>query len=119
MVGSAEMVSMSLMRDNPRTGGRAFRNYILDPGSSTTASVGPARRVWVSLQCARDPVEEGLYEPPAPRQRPKSVRVLWSARAGVDDRDYHAIRMCNFPERASDAPLEPDLRPLTHGMPIW
>ncbi|RWW70328.1 hypothetical protein BHE74_00022026 [Ensete ventricosum] len=58
-------------------------------------------------------------EPPAPRQRPKSMRELWSARAGVDDRDYHAIRMCNFPERASDAPLEPDLRPLTHGMPVW
>ncbi|RRT64748.1 hypothetical protein B296_00011702 [Ensete ventricosum] len=58
-------------------------------------------------------------EPPAPRQRPKSVRELCSARAGVDGRDYHAIRMCNLPKRASDAPLDPDLRPLTYGMPVW
>ncbi|RZS27997.1 hypothetical protein BHM03_00061545, partial [Ensete ventricosum] len=58
-------------------------------------------------------------EPPAPRQRPKSVRELCSARAGVDGRDYHAIRMCNLPEQASDAPLDPDLRPLTHGTPVW
>ncbi|RWW60548.1 hypothetical protein BHE74_00032451 [Ensete ventricosum] len=56
-------------------------------------------------------------EPPTPRQRPKSVRELCSARARVDGRDYHAIRMCNLPERASDAPLDPDLRPLTHGTP--
>ncbi|RZS27828.1 hypothetical protein BHM03_00061355, partial [Ensete ventricosum] len=48
-------------------------------------------------------------EPPAPRQRPKSVRELCSAQAGVDGRDYHAIRMCNLPEQASDAPLDPDL----------
>ncbi|RZR77340.1 hypothetical protein BHM03_00002381 [Ensete ventricosum] len=27
--------------------------------------------------------------------------------------------MCNLPEQASDAPLDPDLRPLTHGTPIW
>ncbi|RZR81465.1 hypothetical protein BHM03_00007693 [Ensete ventricosum] len=58
-------------------------------------------------------------EPPAPRQRPMSVRELCSARAGVDGRDYHAIRMCNLPEQASDAPLHPDLRPLTHGTPVW
>ncbi|RZS15323.1 hypothetical protein BHM03_00047185, partial [Ensete ventricosum] len=58
-------------------------------------------------------------EPPAPRQRPKSVRELCSARAGVDGRDYHAIRMCNLSEQTSDAPLDPDLRPLTHGTPVW
>ncbi|RZS22188.1 hypothetical protein BHM03_00054945, partial [Ensete ventricosum] len=56
-------------------------------------------------------------EPPTPRQRPKSVRELCSARARVDGRDYHAIQMCNLPEQASDAPLDPDLRPLTHGTP--
>ncbi|RWW58863.1 hypothetical protein BHE74_00034220 [Ensete ventricosum] len=39
-----------------------------------------------------------------------------SASAGVDGRDYHAIRMCNLPEKAPDAPLEADLRPLTQGM---
>ncbi|RWW71577.1 hypothetical protein BHE74_00020660 [Ensete ventricosum] len=60
-----------------------------------------------------------LVEPPAPRQRPKSVRELCSARAGVYSRDYHAIRMCNLPKQASDAPLDPDLRPLTHGMLVW
>ncbi|RRT75164.1 hypothetical protein B296_00006337 [Ensete ventricosum] len=27
--------------------------------------------------------------------------------------------MCNLPEQASDAPLVPDLRPLTHGTPFW
>ncbi|RZS08471.1 hypothetical protein BHM03_00039455 [Ensete ventricosum] len=27
--------------------------------------------------------------------------------------------MCNLLEQAFDAPLEPDLRPLTHGMPVW
>ncbi|RZS00916.1 hypothetical protein BHM03_00030701 [Ensete ventricosum] len=58
-------------------------------------------------------------ELPAPRQRPKSVMELCSAHAGVDGRDYHAIRMCNFSEQASDAPLDPDLRPLTHGTPVW
>ncbi|RZR72591.1 hypothetical protein BHM03_00014823 [Ensete ventricosum] len=54
-------------------------------------------------------------EPPAPMQRPKSVRELCNALAGVDGRDYHTIRMCNLPEQASDAPLDPDLRPLMHG----
>ncbi|RWW62739.1 hypothetical protein BHE74_00030116 [Ensete ventricosum] len=58
-------------------------------------------------------------EPPTSRRRPKSVRELCSASAEVDGRDYHAIRMCNLLEQASDAPLEPDLRPLTHGMPVW
>ncbi|RRT76474.1 hypothetical protein B296_00006355 [Ensete ventricosum] len=47
------------------------------------------------------------------------MRQLCSARAGVDGQDYHAIRMCNLPEQTSDAPLDPDLRPLTHGTPIW
>ncbi|RWW46503.1 hypothetical protein BHE74_00047581 [Ensete ventricosum] len=57
MVGSVEMVSMSLMGGNPRTkgGGGTSRNYALGSGSSTTASVGPARRVWVSLRRAGDP----------------------------------------------------------------
>ncbi|RZS22151.1 hypothetical protein BHM03_00054889, partial [Ensete ventricosum] len=59
-----------------------------------------------------------LVEPPAPRQRPKSMRELCSARAVVDGCDYHVIRMCNLPEQASDAPLDPDLRPLTHGTPV-
>ncbi|RZS01094.1 hypothetical protein BHM03_00030900, partial [Ensete ventricosum] len=58
-------------------------------------------------------------KPPAPRQRPKSVRELCNACAGVDGRDYHSIRMCNLPEQASDTPLDPDLRPLMHGTPAW
>ncbi|RWW36857.1 hypothetical protein BHE74_00058085, partial [Ensete ventricosum] len=62
---------------------------------------------------------DASVEPPAPRQRPKSVRELCSAQAGVDGRDYHAIRMCNLPEQAYDAPLDPDLRPLTHGTSVW
>ncbi|RZS28920.1 hypothetical protein BHM03_00062580 [Ensete ventricosum] len=66
----------------------------------------------------KGPVDTSV-EPPAPRQRPKSVRELCSAQAGVDGRDYHAIRMCNIPEQASDAPLDPDLRPLTHGTSVW
>ncbi|RWW54038.1 hypothetical protein BHE74_00039408 [Ensete ventricosum] len=58
-------------------------------------------------------------EPPAPMQRPKSVRELCNALVGVDGRDYHTIRMCKLPEQASDAPLDPDLRPLMHGTPVW
>ncbi|RWW87051.1 hypothetical protein BHE74_00004139 [Ensete ventricosum] len=58
-------------------------------------------------------------EPPAPRRKPKSVRELCSASARVDGRDYHTTRMCNLPERAPDAPLDVDLRPLTHGMLVW
>ncbi|RRT66784.1 hypothetical protein B296_00019513 [Ensete ventricosum] len=58
-------------------------------------------------------------EPPTPRWRPKSVRELCSANIRVDDWDCHAIWMCILSERAFDAPLEPDLRPLTHGMPVW
>ncbi|RZS25636.1 hypothetical protein BHM03_00058861, partial [Ensete ventricosum] len=62
----------------------------------------------------KGPVDTSV-EPPSPRQRPKSVRELCSAHAGVDGHDYHTIRMCNLHEQASDAPLDPDLRPLTHG----
>ncbi|RRT81830.1 hypothetical protein B296_00021216, partial [Ensete ventricosum] len=58
-------------------------------------------------------------EPLASRRRPKSVRELCSANARVDGRDYHAIRMCNIPEKAPVGPLEADLRPLTHGMLVW
>ncbi|RWW62599.1 hypothetical protein BHE74_00030267 [Ensete ventricosum] len=58
-------------------------------------------------------------EPPTLRRKPKLVRELCSASARVDGRDYHAIRMCNLPEKAPDAPLEVDLRPLTHGMLVW
>ncbi|RRT75391.1 hypothetical protein B296_00031264 [Ensete ventricosum] len=151
------------MCENPRTGGGWSRNYVLGPGSSTTASVGPARRVWVDLRRAGDPcrgsqgsargfskmkrggdsvgqkkkdrrksphkVDRATIrgkrpvdvsdEPPAPRQRPKLVRELCSAHAKVDGRDYHATRMCNLPERSSDAPLNPDLSPLTHKTPVW
>ncbi|RRT81125.1 hypothetical protein B296_00015273, partial [Ensete ventricosum] len=52
---------------------------------------------------------QGEKGPPTPR----------SSRAGVDSRDYHVIRMCNLPEQASGAPLDPDLRPLTHGTSVW
>ncbi|RRT58207.1 hypothetical protein B296_00018481 [Ensete ventricosum] len=121
MVGSAEMVSMSLMHGNPRAGWASW-NCTLDSGSSTTASVDPARRVRVSLQRVGDPHRGGQGcarglsemvggdsigqkkkdqrksphkadratrgkgpadtsdEPPAPRQRPKSLRELCSAR---------------------------------------
>ncbi|RRT44261.1 hypothetical protein B296_00044344 [Ensete ventricosum] len=58
-------------------------------------------------------------ERPILRQKSKSVRELCSASVGVDGRDYHAIRMCNLLERAPEAPLDVDLRPLTHGMIVW
>ncbi|RRT71505.1 hypothetical protein B296_00018852 [Ensete ventricosum] len=58
-------------------------------------------------------------ETPTPRWKPKSVRELCSASAGVDGWDYHAIWMCNLPERAPNVPLEIDLTPLTHGTWIW
>ncbi|RZR91065.1 hypothetical protein BHM03_00019105 [Ensete ventricosum] len=58
MVGSAEMVSMSLMRENPRAGGASW-NCTLGSGSSTAASVDPARRVWVNLRRAGDPHRGG------------------------------------------------------------
>ncbi|RZS17300.1 hypothetical protein BHM03_00049429 [Ensete ventricosum] len=58
-------------------------------------------------------------EPPASRRKLKSVRELHNASARVDSRDYHAIRMCNLPEKAPDAPLEADLRPLTHEILVW
>ncbi|RRT54655.1 hypothetical protein B296_00045307 [Ensete ventricosum] len=58
-----------------------------------------------------DPATETL----TPRLKPKSRRELCSTRLGVDNRDYHAIRMCNLPEHAPDAPLEIDLLSLTHG----
>ncbi|RZR93064.1 hypothetical protein BHM03_00021467 [Ensete ventricosum] len=54
-----------------------------------------------------------------PRPKPKSMRELCSTRFGVDDRDYHAIRMYNLPEHAPDAPLEIDLLSLMHGTQIW
>ncbi|RZR86871.1 hypothetical protein BHM03_00014157 [Ensete ventricosum] len=58
-------------------------------------------------------------EPPTSRRRPKSVRELCNVSVGVDGQDYHAIRMCNISEKAPDAPIEADLRPLTHGMLVW
>ncbi|RZR81839.1 hypothetical protein BHM03_00008141 [Ensete ventricosum] len=54
-----------------------------------------------------------------PKAKAQVVRELCSTRARVDGRDYHAIRMRNLPEQASDAPLDPDLRPLTHGTSVW
>ncbi|RRT43270.1 hypothetical protein B296_00030749 [Ensete ventricosum] len=118
-------------------------NCTLGSNSSTVASVDPAHRSGSASDVQEIPIEEAgkkdrcksphkadratkgkgpadtSDEPPAPRQRPKSVRELCSARAGVDGRDYHAIRMCNLPEQASDVPLDPDLRPPTHGTPVW
>ncbi|RZR77339.1 hypothetical protein BHM03_00002380 [Ensete ventricosum] len=58
MVGSAEMMSMSLMRENPQAGGASW-NYTLGSSSSTAASVDPARRVRVSLRRAGDPHRGG------------------------------------------------------------
>ncbi|RZR97184.1 hypothetical protein BHM03_00026307 [Ensete ventricosum] len=58
-------------------------------------------------------------ETPAPRAKPKSVKELCSTCLGEDDRDYHAIRMCNLPECTSNVLLEMDLTPRTHGMRIW
>ncbi|RWW36343.1 hypothetical protein BHE74_00058634 [Ensete ventricosum] len=159
------MVSMSLMRGNPRAGGGGGGgtswDCALGSGSSTVTSINPARRVRLRFRCAGDPNRGGQgvpeasrkrrggdstgqkrkdrrrsphkadrasrgkgpadtsVEPPAPRPRLKSVRELCSAQAGVDGRDYHAIRMCNLPKQASDAPLDPDLRLLAHGTPVW
>ncbi|RRT75772.1 hypothetical protein B296_00005907 [Ensete ventricosum] len=61
------------------------------------------------------PTEETL----TPSPKPRSVRELCSTRPGVDDRDYHAIRMSSLPKRAPDAPLEMDLTPLTYREGIW
>ncbi|RRT32221.1 hypothetical protein B296_00047471, partial [Ensete ventricosum] len=46
-------------------------------------------------------------EPPTSRQRPKSVRELCNARAGVDGLDYHAIWMCNLPNKLLTLPSTP------------
>ncbi|RZS12147.1 hypothetical protein BHM03_00043545 [Ensete ventricosum] len=92
-------------------------------GYYLTSRAGQRKKDWCkSLRKANRAVTKGKgpvdvpEEPPAPRRKPKSVKELCSASAGVDDRDYHAIRMCNLPEKAPDAPLEADLRPLTQGM---
>ncbi|RZR74083.1 hypothetical protein BHM03_00031752 [Ensete ventricosum] len=58
-------------------------------------------------------------EAPVPRTRPKSVRELCSARFGVDNKDYHVVRMSSLPEQDPDAPLELHLSPLTHDSRIW
>ncbi|RRT63755.1 hypothetical protein B296_00019027 [Ensete ventricosum] len=58
-------------------------------------------------------------ETPAPRTKPKSVKELCSTCLGEDDRDSHAIRMCNLPECTSNVLLEMDLMPRTHAMRIW
>ncbi|RZS01650.1 hypothetical protein BHM03_00031549 [Ensete ventricosum] len=160
MVGSAEMVSISLMRGNPRAGAggalelrprfrlqhrRLRRSRSPSPGLPPTCRRFPSRRPGVRQRLLgnggggggdsvghkkkdrhkfphkADRATRGKgsadtsVEPPAPRQKPKSVRELCSARVGVDGHDYHSIWMCNLPEQGSDAPLDPDLRPLTHG----
>ncbi|RRT64085.1 hypothetical protein B296_00035329 [Ensete ventricosum] len=113
------------VRQSPNWRG-ASRSCALDPGFSTATPVGTARqrkKDWCkSLRKANRAVTKGKgpvdvpEEPPAPRRKPKSVKELCSASAGVDGRDYLAIRMCNLPEKAPDAPLEAYLRPLTQGM---
>ncbi|RWW81436.1 hypothetical protein BHE74_00010192 [Ensete ventricosum] len=150
MVGSAEMVSMSLMRGNPRVeGGRPGTAPSVPAPAPLPPSIPPSESgsafdvqeihdeeargrqkplgsvggggggaAILPVKRRKGPVDTSV-EPPAPRQRPKSARELCSARAGVDGRDYHAIRMCNLPEQASDAPLDPDLRSLTHGTSVW
>ncbi|RZR91117.1 hypothetical protein BHM03_00019180 [Ensete ventricosum] len=144
MVGSAEMVSMTLMRGNPRARGARPGTALLVPAPALPPPSIPPVESGSASDVQEVPIEEAREEgstqipsqgrkkpvgekgprdtsdePPAPRQRPKSVRELCSAHVGVDSRDYHAIRMCNLPEQASDAPLVPDLRPLTHGTPFW
>ncbi|RZS19072.1 hypothetical protein BHM03_00051362, partial [Ensete ventricosum] len=128
--GMPYMVSISLMRGNPRAGGGggggvSSWDCAPDSGSASDVQEIPIEEARGISPHKADRASRGKgpadasVEPPAPRQRPKSVRELCSAQAGVDDRDYHAIRMCNLPEQASDAPLDPDLRPLTHGTPVW
>ncbi|RWW44404.1 hypothetical protein BHE74_00049852 [Ensete ventricosum] len=159
MTGFAEMVSMSMMHGNPRTGEGhpgatpSFPASVVPPPSAPRVESGSTSDVQeIPIDEARgapevsrkrqggDPVSQRKKgrrkspskadkaaakgkssadiseEPPASKRRPKSVRELCSASAKVDGRDYHAIRMCNLPERA---PLETDLKPLPHGMLVW
>ncbi|RRT58376.1 hypothetical protein B296_00038443 [Ensete ventricosum] len=110
------------------------RSYALRPSSNTFASACTAREDPIgqrkkdqrkSPRKADKAAAKGKSpadiseEPPALRRRLKSMRELCSANARVNGQDYHTIQMCNLPERAFDAPLEPDLRPLTYGMPVW
>ncbi|RWV81436.1 hypothetical protein GW17_00057145 [Ensete ventricosum] len=135
------MVSMSMMRGNPRTGwgcsGAASSILASAPPSPLAPHVesGLVSEVQeIPVKEARgvpevshkrrgeDPVSQrkkDRLKPPTLRRKPKLVRELCSASARVDGRDYHAIRMCNLPEKAPDAPLEVDLRPLTHVMLVW
>ncbi|RRT33837.1 hypothetical protein B296_00057693 [Ensete ventricosum] len=107
------LFTYDMMRGNPRTGGGVSRSCALNPGFNTaTSSPRKADRVATKGKGPADVPEE----PWASRRKSKSVRELYSASAGVDGRDYHVIRMCNIPEKALDAPLEADLRPLTHGI---
>ncbi|RZS23152.1 hypothetical protein BHM03_00056020 [Ensete ventricosum] len=110
MVGSAEMHH------------RLHRSHPPSPGQPPTCRRFPSRRPGARQKPLGNVGGKGLADtsvkPPASRQRPKSVRELCSARVGVDDHDYHAIQMCNLPKQASDAPLDPNLRPLTHGTSV-
>ncbi|RZR95691.1 hypothetical protein BHM03_00024563 [Ensete ventricosum] len=147
MIEFAEMVSMSMMHDNPITGGGRLGAAPLVLAPAPPPSPAPRVESGSESDVHEIPIEEARgapekdrrksphkvdkaaikgksladvsEEPPASRRRPKSGRELCSASARVDGQDYHAIRMCNLPERDSDAPLEPDLRSLTHGTPIW
>ncbi|RWV86982.1 hypothetical protein GW17_00051071 [Ensete ventricosum] len=167
MIDFAEMVSMRMMHDNPRTGGGHPR-----PTSSVLASAlpppsAPCIESGLTSKVQDIPVEVVRGAPEIPRKRRgedpicqrkrdrrksphkvdkvatkgkgptytaeespvlrwtltlrklKSVRELCSTSIGVDSRDYHAIRMCNLPERAPDALLDVDLRLLTDEMLVW
>ncbi|RWW07294.1 hypothetical protein GW17_00029329 [Ensete ventricosum] len=175
MFGFTYMVSMSLMRDNPKVGGGCSRIVSSTLATAPTPSPRVESRSPSKVQeipakeATRRPSEEARGAPevpskrragdsagqrkkskdfgrhklpheanrstsraakgkgptgpaketPTPRLKLRSVRELCNACPGVDDRVYHAIHMCNLPERAPDAPLEIDLAPLTYGDEIW
>ncbi|RZS29118.1 hypothetical protein BHM03_00062803 [Ensete ventricosum] len=83
---------------------------------SASRAIRSLTKEWL-VEVGHSPASRDVPEEPwASRRKSKSVRELYSASAGVDGRDYHVIRMCNIPEKALDAPLEADLRPLNHGI---
>ncbi|RZS19785.1 hypothetical protein BHM03_00052221 [Ensete ventricosum] len=128
------MVSLSLTRDNHKVGGGRLGIVSSTPATAPTPALRAESRSPSEVQ--EIPTEEATRrsasratngkgptgpteETPTPRPKSRSMRELCSVHPGVDDRDYHAIRMSNLPDRAPDAPLEQNLMPLTYREGIW
>ncbi|RRT46298.1 hypothetical protein B296_00039157 [Ensete ventricosum] len=128
------MVSLSLTRDNHKVGGGRLGIVSSTPATAPTPALRAESRSPSEVQ--EIPIEEATRrsasratngkgptgpteETPTPRPKSRSMRELCSVHPGVDDRDYHAIRMSNLPDHAPDAPLEQNLMPLTYREGIW